>query len=156
MVAPGCTKRAPWPASMMPAAMRSRLDLPEPLRPTKHTRSPAETASSAPCSNGVPPKVSAILLSCRRGGDRAIEARVRRRDGSIAQQPRPVLLPGGPHPQGREARQPSGPGADEVRVGDQPYDCEGAWPYNTTLSARSRRRGDRIGAPAAKLVRSSL
>src|SRR5215467_3299059 len=95
MVAPGCTKREPWPASMMPAAMRSRLDLPEPLRPTKHTRSPAETASSAPCSNGVPPKVSAILLSCRRGGDCAIEVRGRRRDGSIAQQPRPVLLPGG-------------------------------------------------------------
>src|SRR6516225_7379271 len=94
MVAPGCTKRAPWSASMMPAAMRSRLDLPEPLRPTKHTRSPAETASSAPCSNGVPPKVSAILLSCRRGGDCAIEARGRGRDGSIAQQPRPVLLPG--------------------------------------------------------------
>jgi hypothetical protein len=34
------------------------VDLPEPLRPTRHTRSPAGTESSADVSSGVPPNVS--------------------------------------------------------------------------------------------------
>ena len=62
--ASGCTS---------PAAMRSRVDLPEPLRPTRQTRSPAATASSAPDSSGAVPKVR--LMSCSRsngGGMRAV------------------------------------------------------------------------------------
>ena len=46
--ASGCNK---------PAAIRSKVDLPEPLRPTRQTRSPAATASPAPASSGVVPKV---------------------------------------------------------------------------------------------------
>ncbi len=42
--------------------MRSKVDLPEPLRPTRQTRSPAATASSAPESRGVTPKVSTDVL----------------------------------------------------------------------------------------------
>src|ERR1700722_10402834 len=67
MVAPGCTKRVPRSGSMMPAAILSSVDLPEPLRPTRHTRSPAETDSSTPVSSGVPPKVSAMSLSWTSG-----------------------------------------------------------------------------------------
>ena len=37
--------------------MLSSVDLPEPLRPTRHSRSPGETESSAPSISGVPPKV---------------------------------------------------------------------------------------------------
>src|SRR5262245_32665710 len=48
--------------------MRSSVDLPEPLRPTRHTRSPADTDSSAPSSSGVPPKVRAMSESWTRGG----------------------------------------------------------------------------------------
>jgi len=33
-----------------------------------------------------------------------------------------------PHPQGRGARRPAGPGSDEVWAGDQPEDREGARP----------------------------
>ena len=47
MVAPGWTNRLPRSGSIMPAAIFSRVDLPEPLRPTRHTRSPAETDRSA-------------------------------------------------------------------------------------------------------------
>jgi hypothetical protein len=42
----------------------SKVDLPEPLRPTRQTRSPDATASSAPVSSGVTPKVT--LMSCSR------------------------------------------------------------------------------------------
>src|SRR6185312_5694905 len=58
--------------SIRPAAMRSSVDLPDPLRPTRHTCSPAATASSVPSSSGVPPKVSAMSLSWRSGGAWAI------------------------------------------------------------------------------------
>ena len=40
MVAPGCTKRVPRSGSTRPAAILSSVDLPDPLRPTRHTRSP--------------------------------------------------------------------------------------------------------------------
>ena len=60
----GCRCRA-RPA---PAAIFSSVDLPEPLRPTRQTRSPAETDSSTPVSSGVPPKVSAMSLSWISGG----------------------------------------------------------------------------------------
>ena len=44
------------------------VDLPEPLRPTSDTRSPVETERSAPDNKGVPPKVSAMPVNCKRGG----------------------------------------------------------------------------------------
>ena len=39
MVAPGCTKRLPLSGSTRPAAIFSSVDLPEPLRPIRQTRS---------------------------------------------------------------------------------------------------------------------
>src|SRR4051812_3105615 len=68
MVAPGCTKRLPLSGSTRPAAIFSSVDLPEPLRPIRHTRSACETDSSTPDSNGVPPKVSLISFNWIRGG----------------------------------------------------------------------------------------
>src|SRR5215467_1824801 len=67
MVAPGCTKHVPRSGSIRPAAILSKVDLPDPLRPTRQTRSPAETLNSTPSSSGVPPKVSAMSLSWMRG-----------------------------------------------------------------------------------------
>src|ERR1700730_12956434 len=64
MLAPGCAKRLPASGCTSPAAMRSKVDLPEPLRPTRQIRSPAATASAAPDSNGAAPK--ARLMSCSR------------------------------------------------------------------------------------------
>jgi hypothetical protein len=37
-----------------------------------------------------------------------------------------------------------GVAADQVRAGDQPEDCEGAWPPNSRQAAGTRRRGDRM------------
>src|ERR1700724_495395 len=54
---------------MRPAAIFRSVDLPEPLRPTRHRRSPAGTESPAASSKGMPPKVSAISCKSRRGGD---------------------------------------------------------------------------------------
>src|SRR5215475_1127577 len=68
MVAPGCTKRVPLSDSTRPAAIFSRVDLPEPLRPIRQTRSAGDTDSSTPVSSGVPPKVSAMSLSWISGG----------------------------------------------------------------------------------------
>src|SRR5262249_34040707 len=68
MVAPGCTKRLPLSGSTRPAAILSSVDLPEPLRPIRQTRSAGDTESSMPVSSGVPPKVSAISLSWISGG----------------------------------------------------------------------------------------
>lgn len=51
--------------------MRSNVDLPEPLRPTKQIRSPATTAKLAPESSGVAPKVR--LTSCSRSSGGAID-----------------------------------------------------------------------------------
>src|SRR6187431_3132700 len=68
MVAPGCTKRLPPSGSTMPAAILSNVDLPEPLRPIRQTRSPDDTDSSTPDNSGVPPKVSLISFNWIRGG----------------------------------------------------------------------------------------
>src|SRR5438270_731366 len=78
MVEPGCTKRLPASDSIRPAAIRSNVDLPEPLRPIRQTRSSAETLSSTPVSSGVPPKVSAMSLSWITGDARshALDQRV--------------------------------------------------------------------------------
>src|SRR5207253_917698 len=55
-----------------PVAMRSKVDLPEPLRPTRQIRSPIATARPAPDSRGAAPKVR--LMSCSRsnGGDMSL------------------------------------------------------------------------------------
>src|ERR1700741_873527 len=68
MVAPGCTKRLPLSGSTRPAAIFSSVDLPEPLRPIRQTRSDGDTLSSTPASNGAPPKVRWISLSWTSGG----------------------------------------------------------------------------------------
>src|SRR6201999_271056 len=68
MVAPGCTKRLPLSGSTRPAAIFSSVDLPEPLRPIRQTRSEFDTDNSTPASNGVPPKVSAMSFNWISGG----------------------------------------------------------------------------------------
>ena len=68
MVAPGCTKRLPLSGSTRPAAIFSSVDLPEPLRPIRQTRSAGETDSSTPDNSGVPPKVSAMSFNWISGG----------------------------------------------------------------------------------------
>ena len=68
MVAPGCTKRLPLSGSTRPAAIFSSVDLPEPLRPIRQTRSPADTDSSTPDNSGVPPKVSLMSFNWISGG----------------------------------------------------------------------------------------
>src|ERR1700754_726321 len=68
MVAPGCTKRLPPSGSTRPAAIFNSVDLPEPLRPIKHTRSADDTDSSTPDNSGVPPKVSAMSFNWIKGG----------------------------------------------------------------------------------------
>ena len=50
--------------------------LARPIAPDQATRSPAATASSAPSSSGVPPKVRAMSLSWTRGGEGAIAGAV--------------------------------------------------------------------------------
>src|SRR3954469_5086248 len=68
MVAPGCTKRLPPSGSTVPAAIFSSVDLPEPLRPIRQTRSPDDTDSSTPDNSGVPPNVSLISFNWISGG----------------------------------------------------------------------------------------
>src|SRR5471032_1851341 len=68
MVAPGWTKRLPLSDSTRPAAIFNSVDLPEPLRPIRQTRSPDETDSSTPDNSGVPPKVSFISFNWISGG----------------------------------------------------------------------------------------
>ena len=68
MVAPGCTKRLPLSGSTRPAAIFNSVDLPEPLRPIRQTRSDADTDSSTPDNSGVPPKVSAMSFNWISGG----------------------------------------------------------------------------------------
>src|SRR5580698_3388665 len=68
MVAPGCTKRLPLSGSTRPAAIFNSVDLPEPLRPIRQTRSADETDNSTPDNNGVPPKVNAMSFNWIRGG----------------------------------------------------------------------------------------
>src|SRR6185437_10545013 len=48
--------------------MRSNVDLPEPLRPTKQIRSLAATAKVAPESSGVTPKLRLMSWSRSSGG----------------------------------------------------------------------------------------
>jgi len=60
-----------------------------------------------------------------------------------------------PHPQGREARRPAGPSADQVRAGDQPKNGQSARDRRATAAARARRRGHRVGIRAHELRRSA-
>src|ERR1035437_1571097 len=68
MVAPGCTRCLPLSVSTGPAAIFRSVDLPEPLRPIRQTRSPADTDSSTPDNSGVPPKVSLMSFNWISGG----------------------------------------------------------------------------------------
>src|ERR1700730_1531704 len=68
MVAPGCTKRLPLSGSTKPAAILSSVDLPEPLRPIRQTRSAGDTESSTPDNSGVPPNVSLMSFNWISGG----------------------------------------------------------------------------------------
>src|SRR5271170_1143691 len=68
MVAPGCTKRLPLSGSTVPAAIFKSVDLPEPLRPIRQTRSDCDTDNSTPDNSGVPPKVSAMSFNWISGG----------------------------------------------------------------------------------------
>src|SRR6516165_7935908 len=68
MVTPGCTKRLPRSGSIIPAAIFNNVDLPEPLRPIRQTRSPEDTDNSTPDNSGVPPKVSAMSFNWISGG----------------------------------------------------------------------------------------
>ena len=52
------------------------------------------------------------------------------------------------HPQGREARRPAGAGPDQIRARDQPQGREGTRARRAAVSARPRRRGDRINRRA--------
>src|SRR6476661_576211 len=74
MVAPGCTKRLPLSGSTRPAAIFNSVDLPEPLRPIKQTRSAEDTDSSTPDNSGVPPKVSAMSFNWISGGAMALSS----------------------------------------------------------------------------------
>ena len=86
MVAPGCTKRLPLSGSTRPAAIFSSVDLPEPLRPIRQTRSPADTDSSTPDNSGVPPKVSLMSFNWISGGAMAFSSTLflRRLLGALA------------------------------------------------------------------------
>src|SRR5262249_51719254 len=49
-------------------------------------------------------------------------------------------------PERRQARRPSRAATDQIRAGDQPQDCEGAWPRSAGDTACPCRRGDRMNA----------
>src|SRR6266478_971077 len=78
MVASGLRNVVPLSGSTRPAAILSSVDLPDPLRPTRHRRSPAETIRSTPSRSGVPPKVSAMPPSWSSGPAISILHPVRR------------------------------------------------------------------------------
>src|ERR1700694_3866689 len=74
MGAPGCTKRLRLSGSTRPAAIFNSVDLPEPLRPIRHTRSSDDTDSSTPDNSGVPPKVSLMSFNWISGGAIAFDS----------------------------------------------------------------------------------
>jgi ABC-type uncharacterized transport system substrate-binding protein len=74
--------------------------------------------------------------------------RRRRRPGLLRGRSRRSVPPRsglcGSHSQGRKAGRPAGAGADQIRVGHQPQDREGARARHADGAARPRRRGDRM------------
>jgi hypothetical protein len=48
------------------------------------------------------------------------------------------------NPQGREASRSSGSSFDQIRLGNQSQDCQGAWHHGAAIAARARRRGHRV------------
>src|ERR1700716_1531818 len=68
MGAPGCPKRRALSGSTRPPAIFSSVDLPDPLRPIRQTRSDCDTDSSTPDNSGVPPKVGLMSFSWISGG----------------------------------------------------------------------------------------
>src|SRR5215470_16221093 len=67
MVASALRNVVPLSGSISPAPILRSVDLPDPLRPTRHRRSPAATRRSTSSSSGVPPKVNAMPLSWSNG-----------------------------------------------------------------------------------------
>src|ERR1700722_9203985 len=80
MTAPGWAKRVPASASIRPAAIFRSVDLPEPLPPPRHSRSPAATLSSAPSRRRVPPKATVMSFRCKSGAMAPLFAVPSRRD----------------------------------------------------------------------------
>src|SRR5471032_2635202 len=71
----------------MPAAIFSSVDLPEPLRPIRQTRSDCDTDNSTPDNSGVPPKVSLMSFNWISGGAmvfrfNSVSAPARQRSGA--------------------------------------------------------------------------
>jgi putative tryptophan/tyrosine transport system substrate-binding protein len=64
------------------------------------------------------------------------------KDGGLISRPNRHLQAGRrlrrSHPQGREASRHAGAGADQIRAGYQPQDCQSARPHSPALAARSR------------------
>src|SRR3546814_20729901 len=54
--------------SSSPDSAFSRVDLPDPLRPTRHSRSPVATGRSTPANSARPPKPSCAPRSATTGG----------------------------------------------------------------------------------------
>ncbi len=63
---------------------------------------------------------------------------------SLAERGHELATLRGQDPQRRQARRSSGATADQVRIGDQPQDRQGAWPDHLAHAAHARRRGDRM------------
>jgi hypothetical protein len=55
MIVPGWTKRSPESGCIIPAAIFSSVDFPDPLRPTRQRCSPGLNVNSAASSNRVLP-----------------------------------------------------------------------------------------------------
>ena len=54
--------------------------------------------------------------------------------------------------QGREAVRAAGRSGDQVRADHQPQDSKGAWPNDTAVNARPRRRGDRVACTTCATI----
>ena len=72
---PGCRKRLPASISMLPARIFRMVDLPEPLAPTRATRSPRPMPRSISAKSGRPPKVSRAPRSAAMGGEAGMDQR---------------------------------------------------------------------------------
>ena len=113
------------------ADRRGRRDLPEPTRKTRRAGGAA----------------------CGAGNLRPARIRRRRRPDELRRQhgrPIPAIRHlRGPDSQGRQARGPAVPAADQVRAHHQPQDRQGARSHCSADHANDRRRGDRVAETIA-------
>ena len=68
MVTRGWVNTSPLSSSVRPASTRSSVDLPEPLRPTRQTRSPRASMASRPVNSSCRPIRSRAFFRARTGG----------------------------------------------------------------------------------------